>query len=141
MSMSDPIADFLTRIRNGLRINRREVDVPRSRLKAGIAEVLKREGFIADYLDIEAGPKSLLRVQLKYTHDGVSTIREIKRVSKPGRRVYRQDREASAPPPCGSAGPDLPEGMQRQDAEIGISACRGGPGSVGAVHIYQRLEG
>ena len=97
MSMNDPIADFLTRIRNGLNIGRKEVDVPRSKLKRGVADVLKREGFIADYLDIEAGPQSLLRLQLKYTHDGVSTIREIKRVSKPGRRIYRGASELSSP--------------------------------------------
>ena len=97
MSMSDPIADFLTRIRNGLRINRREVDVPRSRLKAGIAEVLKREGFIADYLDIEAGPRSLLRIRLKYGPEGDSTIRSLQRVSKPGRRVYRAAQELRSP--------------------------------------------
>jgi len=88
MSMNDPIADFLTRIRNALAVRRKEVDVPRSNLKRGLAEVLKREGFINDYLDIEAGPQSLLRIQLKYGPEGHSTIRGIDRVSKPGRRVY-----------------------------------------------------
>ena len=88
MSMSDPISDFLTRIRNALAVRRDEVDVPRSRLKKGIAEVLKREGFIADYLDVEAGPRSLLRLHLKYGPEGQSTIRRIQRVSRPGRRIY-----------------------------------------------------
>ena len=64
MSMTDPIADMLTRIRNANAIRRKSVDVPRSRLKKGIADVLKREGFIVDYLDIEAGPSSVLRLEL-----------------------------------------------------------------------------
>lgn len=89
MSMTDPIADMLTRIRNANRIRRRTVDVPRSRLKRGIAEVLKREGFIVDYLDVDAGPQSLLRLELRYGPDGQRVMRDIQRVSKPGRRVYR----------------------------------------------------
>ena len=97
MSMSDPIADLLTRIRNGLSIHRNAVDVPRSRLKKGIAEVLKREGFISDYLDVEAGPQSLLRIQLKYGPQGESTIRAIQRVSRPGRRIYRAAKELRGP--------------------------------------------
>ena len=97
MSMSDPIADLLTRIRNGLSIRRNAVDVPRSRLKKGIAEVLKREGFISDFLDVEAGPQSLLRIQLKYGPGGESTIRAIQRVSRPGRRIYRAAKELRGP--------------------------------------------
>ena len=88
MSMTDPIADMLTRVRNALNIHRKQVDVPRSKLKKGIAEVLKREGFISDYLDVEAGPKSLLRLTLKYGPEGETVIRKIDRVSRPGRRVY-----------------------------------------------------
>jgi small subunit ribosomal protein S8 len=102
MSMSDPIADMLTRIRNGNEIRRANVDVPRSRLKKGIAEVLKREGFIRDYLDVEAGHRSIIRVQLKYGPEGERVIREIQRVSKPGRRVYR--RFSDLEPPVGGQG-------------------------------------
>ena len=63
MSMTDPIADMLTRIRNANAIRRTSVDVPRSRLKKGIADVLKREGYIVDYLDIDAGAQSMLRLE------------------------------------------------------------------------------
>ena len=97
MSMNDPIADMLTRIRNANAIRRSTVDVPRSKLKRGIAEVLKREGFIHGYLDIEAGHQSLLRLDLKYGPDGQRLIRRIERVSKPGRRVYRGVTDLDAP--------------------------------------------
>lgn len=97
MSMTDPIADMLTRIRNGNLTGRKTVDVPRSKLKRGIAEVLKREGFIADYLDVEAGPQSVLRLTLKYGPDGQRILRDIQRVSKPGRRVYRGVHDLDAP--------------------------------------------
>jgi len=97
MSMTDPIADMLTRIRNANRIRRRTVDVPRSRLKRGIAEVLKREGFIVDYLDVDAGPHSLLRLELRYGPDGQRVLRDIQRVSKPGRRVYRSVDDLDSP--------------------------------------------
>ena len=97
MSMNDPIADMLTRIRNANAIRRDTVDVPRSKLKRGIADVLRREGFIADYLDIEAGPQSIIRVKLKYGADGQRVIRRIERVSKPGRRVYRRVPDLDAP--------------------------------------------
>ena len=97
MSMTDPIADMLTRIRNANAIRRSTVDVPRSRLKKGIAEVLKREGFIVDYLDIDAGAQSTLRLELRYGPDGQRLIRDIQRVSKPGRRVYRGVGDLEAP--------------------------------------------
>ena len=97
MSMNDPIADMLTRIRNANAIRRDTVDVPRSKLKRGIADVLRREGFIADYLDIEAGPQSIIRVKLKYGADGQRVSRRIERVSKPGRRVYRRVPDLDAP--------------------------------------------
>ena len=87
--MTDPVADMLTRIRNGLRARKKTVDVPASRIKVDIAEILKQEGFIEDYqvfpLD---GPKADLRITLKYGPDGEQVITEIKRESKPGRRVY-----------------------------------------------------
>ena len=86
--LTDPIADMLTRVRNANSIRRRTVDVPFSRLKCGIADVLKREGFISDFLTIEAGPRSVLRLTLKYGQEGERVIRGIDRVSAPGRRVY-----------------------------------------------------
>jgi len=88
MSMTDPIADMLTRIRNAVRVNRETVDIPFSKTKEAVAAVLKREGFIADYKTSEAGRFRIIRVWLKYSHVGESVIQEIHRVSKPGRRVY-----------------------------------------------------
>ena len=86
--LTDPIADMLTRVRNANSIRRRTVDVPFSRLKAGIAEVLRREGFLSDILKIEAGARSVLRLTLRYGQEGERAIRGIDRVSSPGRRVY-----------------------------------------------------
>ena len=88
--MTDPIADMLTRIRNAVRIERPIVDVPHSKVKRGLAEVLKREGYIWDWHeeDAEAGPGKKLCIDLKYGPNGERVIRHIKRVSKPGRRVY-----------------------------------------------------
>ena len=88
MSLSDPIADMLTRIRNAARINREYVNIKASKICAGIAEVLKKEGYIEDYEKIDDGNQGLLRVKLKYDQDGCSIITEIKRVSKPGCRQY-----------------------------------------------------
>jgi small subunit ribosomal protein S8 len=93
--LTDPIADMLTRVRNANSIRRRTVDIPFSRLKRGIADVLKREGFIADFLTIEAGPRSVLRLTLKYGQEGERVIRGIDRVSAPGRRVYRGAADAA----------------------------------------------
>ena len=70
MSMTDPIADMLTRIRNAVRVERAFVDIPTSRVKRGIADVLKREGFIWDWKEEEAEPVSLLRLELKYGPNG-----------------------------------------------------------------------
>jgi len=86
--MTDPIADLLTRIRNAVRVERPHVDVPSSRLKLGVAEVLKREGYIWDYQVIDAQPVNQLRIELKYGPNGERVIQSIRRVSKPGRRVY-----------------------------------------------------
>ena len=86
--MTDPIADMLTRIRNALLIERPFVDIPTSKLKVGIADVLQREGYIWDYEIIEQEPQSILRVNLKYSPTGERVIQKISRVSKPGRRVY-----------------------------------------------------
>lgn len=86
--MTDPIADMLTRIRNAVRVERPHVDIPSSRVKLGLAEVLKREGYIWDFQEIEAAPVKQLRIELKYGPNGERVIQSIKRVSKPGRRVY-----------------------------------------------------
>ena len=89
MSMSDPIADFLTRIRNGLAAKKRWVDVPSSSLKKRISFVLKEEKFINDFFFITSeGNKEVIRIFLKYDYNGDSVIENIKRVSKPGLRVY-----------------------------------------------------
>jgi len=86
--MTDPIADMLTRIRNAVRVERSHVDMPISKIKRGLAEVLKREGYIWDWEKIEGRPADLLRVHLKYGPNGERVIRRLRRVSKPGRRVY-----------------------------------------------------
>lgn len=97
MSMTDTIADMLTRVRNANSIHKSTVDIPGSHLKLGIAEVLKREGFISDFLVIPLENRSVLRITLKYGPDGETVIREITRVSKPGRRVYSRATELSPP--------------------------------------------
>lgn len=90
MSLSDPIADMLTRIRNALRSRHEVVNVRASKVCVGIARVLKAEGYINDYAKIEdATNQGLLRVYLKYGPRGEDVVNEIKRVSKPSRRVYR----------------------------------------------------
>ncbi|MBE6427334.1 MAG: 30S ribosomal protein S8 [Planctomycetaceae bacterium] len=86
--MTDPIADMLTRIRNSVRVEKQFVDLPFSKMKKNIAEVMKREGYIWDYQIIEAQPVNVIRIQLKYGPNGERVIRHIKRVSKPGCRVY-----------------------------------------------------
>ena len=88
MSMQDPIADLLTRIRNANRVGRRYVFVPKSKTGLGILNVLKDEGYIDSFDEIEAQPISQVRIQLRYALSGQSVIHEIARVSKPGRRVY-----------------------------------------------------
>jgi small subunit ribosomal protein S8 len=93
MSLSDPIADMLTRIRNGVRISRDEVNVKATKVCEGVAGVLKQEGFIEGYDRIDDGKQGLLRVKLKYAPDGEPAIREISRTSKPGRRVYAAAKE------------------------------------------------
>ena len=88
MSLSDPIADMLTRIRNAVRINRNQVNVKASKICEGIASVLKKEGYIDDFDRIDDSKQGILRIILKYDQDGHSIINEIKRTSRPGRRVY-----------------------------------------------------
>ena len=91
--MTDPIADMLTRIRNAVRIERGAVEMPLSKVKRGVAEVLKREGYIWDFSEVEEQPVKKLRLELKYGPNGERVIRHIKRVSKPGRRVYSKARD------------------------------------------------
>jgi small subunit ribosomal protein S8 len=88
MSMSDPISDMLTRIRNAQTVGHAEVSMPASRLKSAIAKVLKDEGYIEDFAVREDGAKSVLRIGLKY-YAGRPVIERLERVSKPGLRVYR----------------------------------------------------
>jgi len=90
MSMSDPLADFLTRIRNAVRASFDTVDIPLSKLKVGVAKVLKEEGYIADYQIMEQGAQGVIRVALKYGPDKEKIITGIRRVSKPGLRQYRK---------------------------------------------------
>jgi small subunit ribosomal protein S8 len=87
--MTDPIADMLTRIRNAVRVEKPSVDMPLSKVKRGLAEVLKREGYIWDWEEISDQPSSHLRIHLKYGPNGERVIQHVKRVSKPGCRVYR----------------------------------------------------
>lgn len=88
MSMTDPIADFLTRIRNGLKSRRAYVEVPSSALKVEIAKILKEEGYILNFKMAEDDKQGVLRVDLKYTTEGLPVIDGLKRESRPGRRVY-----------------------------------------------------
>ena len=87
--MTDPVADMLTRIRNAVRVERPHVEMPLSKVKRGLAEVLKREGYIWDWEEVENKPANQLRVHLKYGPNGERVIRRIRRISKPGCRVYR----------------------------------------------------
>ncbi len=88
MSMTDPIADLLTRIRNGQRAGKPQVSVASSRAKVAVVKVLKDEGYIGDYAVVRDGHKSDLSIQLKY-HDGRPVIDRLDRVSRPGLRIYR----------------------------------------------------
>jgi small subunit ribosomal protein S8 len=90
MNISDPIADMLTRVRNASRARHTEVAVPSSRTKREIARILKEEGFIADVREERDGPTTLLRLQLKYVDGKVPVVSGLKRISKPGLRVYAQ---------------------------------------------------
>jgi len=92
--MTDPIADMLTRMRNALRIRRKKVRIPHSRMKLGIAEVMKREGYINDFRAQEAkpedghGPQGWIEIDLKYGPEGEDVLTFLQRASKPGRRMY-----------------------------------------------------
>lgn len=88
MNLTDPVADFLTRIRNAHGARHQKLDVPASRLKAEIARILKEEGYIANVKPVEEEGRQLLRVYLKYGVNNESAIRDLRRISKPGCRVY-----------------------------------------------------
>lgn len=93
MSMSDPIADLLTRIRNAGMAKQATADVPASRTKEEICQVLKAEGYIEGYDLLEDGPQGTLRVSLRYTREKQPVIKTIRRVSKPSLRVYNKSQE------------------------------------------------
>jgi small subunit ribosomal protein S8 len=90
MSMSDPLADMLTRIRNGVKARFDSVEMPLSMMKAGVAKVLLKEGYISDFHIIEQGVQGVLKVDLKYGPDSEQVITGIRRVSKPGLRQYKK---------------------------------------------------
>ena len=92
-AVNDPIADMLTRIRNGIRARHGRVDMPSSKLKIELARILKEEGYIGNFKVGEEAKKKVLKVFLKYGNDGASAISSLDRVSKPGRRVYVGARE------------------------------------------------
>ncbi|GBD37826.1 30S ribosomal protein S8 [bacterium HR37] len=91
--MTDPIADMLTRIRNALVARHKTVEIPASRIKVEIARILKEEGYISDYTVVEEGVAKKIKIELKYTPEGEAAIREIRRISKPGCRIYVNKRE------------------------------------------------
>ena len=94
MSMTDPIADMLTQIRNGIQAHHDRVELPASKLKIEIAKILKSEGFISNYkLLEESKTQPALRLYLKYSDEGEPVIHGIERISRPGRRVYRNKQE------------------------------------------------
>ena len=88
MNLTDPVADFLTRIRNAHRSRHQKLDAPASKLKTEIARILKEEGYIANYKAAEEDGQKVLRVYLKYGPNNEAVIRDLKRVSRPGCRVY-----------------------------------------------------
>jgi len=88
MNLSDPIADFLTRIRNACSAQHRTVDIPHSKMKESIAKILKAEGYVVDTVVQGEIPKKIIRIHLKYDTDKVSIIRGLQRISKPGLRQY-----------------------------------------------------
>jgi small subunit ribosomal protein S8 len=89
MSMTDPISDLLTRLRNATTVRHDRTDVPASKMKLEVAKILKQEGFIRTFKVIEEGPQGMIRIYLKYAEDGEPVIHGLKRVSRPGCRIYR----------------------------------------------------
>jgi small subunit ribosomal protein S8 len=87
MSMTDPIADLLTRVRNAIKAEKKSVDIPVSKMKVGIAEIMKKTSYITDYSIVENDNKKYLSIKLKY-NNGVNVIEGLRRISKPGIRRY-----------------------------------------------------
>lgn len=92
MSVTDPISDFLLRIRNASKAKKLRVEIPASKMKQGLAEILKKESFIHDYSIVEDSKQNVIKIQLKY-RDGSSAITGMKRISKPGLRIYKDATE------------------------------------------------
>jgi small subunit ribosomal protein S8 len=92
MSVTDPISDFLLRIRNASKAKKLRVEIPASKMKQGLAEILKKESFIHDYTIVEDNKQNVIKIQLKY-RDGSSAITGMKRISKPGLRIYKDATE------------------------------------------------
>ncbi len=92
MAVTDPIADFLTRIRNASKARKLRVDIPASNMKKNLAEILKKQNFVKDFSVIEDNKQNIIRVELKYTN-GSPAISGLKRISKPGLRIYKDSKE------------------------------------------------
>ncbi len=97
MTMTDPIADMLTRLRNANSAHKEFVDAPKSKMTLELTRLLKREGFIDDFKFVDLGNRSMLRIFLKYAEDGETVIKGLKRISKPGCREYTSAKEAPLP--------------------------------------------
>jgi small subunit ribosomal protein S8 len=91
--MTDPIADMLTRIRNAIMVRHDSVLIPASKIKLSMAKILKEEGFITDYEVVKGKPHRLIKIQIRYLDNNVPAISGLKRISKPGLRVYVQKKE------------------------------------------------
>lgn len=117
--MTDPIADMLTRVRNAVMIKSEKVDVPASRMKLEIAKIMKEEGFIRAYKILKDKKQGILRITLKYTADDAAVISGIKRISKPGRRVYAD--KDSIPTVMGGVGISV---LTTSRGVLGDKTCR-----------------
>ncbi len=123
MSLTDPVSDFLTRIRNGIRARHQKVDIPASKLKLEIARILKEEGYISNYKGTEENGKKILRVYLKYGANNEAAISKLERISKPGCRVYVKRNEI--PRVLGGMGINIlttPQGVMtgREARKVGV---------------------
>src|SRR5687767_3588581 len=115
MNMTDPVADMITRIRNGVRAKLARVDVPHSKLKVEIARILKDEGYVSNYKLVEDGRQGMLRVYLKYGPGMERVITDLQRVSRPGCRIY-----------CGKD--KIPRVYRSEERRVGKECrCRGRP--------------
>ncbi len=117
--LTDPIADMLTRIRNAVLIRAEKVDIPASRMKLEIAKIMKEEGFIRAYKILKDKKQGILRITLKYTPDNQPLISGLKRISKPGRRVYTGNE--AVPMVMGGVGISV---ISTSKGILGDKACR-----------------